>query len=75
MACKTTGSDGRAGYAQPLLVQTAIAGPSRSKPPTLADSVIRKASLKAQRWKEALERQRGHFGSVTKGGECITYAG
>ena len=57
------------GHAIPVSLQAAIQ-PSSSKPvkiPTLSESLIRRASLKATRWKEAkAARRHGGFGSICR---------
>lgn len=56
---------GKFGYAQPVLVQaTAPLGADDKGPvPTLAESLVRRASMKAQRWKELRASRRTHFDS------------
>ncbi|RSH91959.1 hypothetical protein EHS25_009329 [Saitozyma podzolica] len=54
------------GLATAVAVQSTIAGPSSAKTPTLSDAVIRRASLKMQRWKVAAARKKGGFGSITR---------
>lgn len=64
----------QAGLATAVAVQSTIAGPSSAKTPTLSDAVIRRASLKMQRWKEAAARKKGGFGSITRPGESLSLA-
>ncbi len=54
------------GAAQPLVVQaTEPLGQGKGNVPSLSESLIRRASLKAQRWKEShAARRRSGFGSV-----------
>lgn len=62
-------SGSRFGHAIPVSLQAAI-HPSSSnvvKTPTLSESLIRRASLKATRWKEArVARRHGGFGSICR---------
>lgn len=55
------------GYAKPVAVQTSgvLGEPDEKDVPKLSDVVIRRASLKAQRWKELLKARRtGSFGTT-----------
>ncbi|GMK59476.1 hypothetical protein CspeluHIS016_0800820 [Cutaneotrichosporon spelunceum] len=58
--------DKKFGAAQPLVVQaTEPLGLGKGKVPSLSESLIRRASLKAQRWKEShAARRRSGFGGV-----------
>ncbi|BEJ18218.1 hypothetical protein CspHIS471_0704950 [Cutaneotrichosporon sp. HIS471] len=58
--------DKKFGAAQPLIVQaTEPLGQGKGKVPSLSESLIRRASLKAQRWKEShAARRKSGFGSV-----------
>lgn len=65
--CFALGSD-RAGYANAVGIQFASAnGPTTVR--TLNESVLRKASLKAQRWKEIRTQRLGGFGNSERSGE------
>jgi hypothetical protein len=59
------------GLATAVAVQSAVAGSSGgSKIPKLNDALVRKASLKMQRWREMIARRKsGGFGSVTRPGQ------
>jgi hypothetical protein len=62
-----------AGLAVPVSLQTM--GNDEKKVVKLGSSVIQKASLKMQRWKEIKEaRKRGGFGSIVRGGKSVTAA-
>ncbi|RXK39529.1 hypothetical protein M231_03198 [Tremella mesenterica] len=58
----------RFGHAQPVSLQNALpASGSQPRIPTLSDSLIRRASLKASRWKELRQlRRQGGFGSIMR---------
>ena len=57
----------------PVSLQTL--GGEAPKTVKLGSSVMQKASLKMQRWREMKEaRKRGGFGSIVRGGESVTGA-
>ncbi|WVQ78290.1 hypothetical protein IAT38_000375 [Cryptococcus sp. DSM 104549] len=54
------------GNAQPVMLQSTVGGAS-GKVPTLSESIIRRASLKMNRWKEQRAARSGGFGSIARG--------
>lgn len=54
--------------ASPVSIQV-LGSAKADKVVTLSETLIRRASLKASRWKELKAAKKGGFGSVSRGGE------